>query len=99
VKHCIYFLSDNFSRKILSWRLSQTVSWEYVKECIEDAYTIAKDIEQPINLNIVTDGGPENIHHSLDEYITGLVGNIKKLIALKDITFSNSPAEAKKQNF
>jgi putative transposase len=106
VKHSIYFLSDNFSRKILAWRLATEVSWLYVKECIEDAYTIASKMEKPINLVIVADGGPENIHHSLNEFINSLVGNINistdsvtKVIALKDITFSNSPAEAKNKTF
>lgn len=99
VKHCIYFLSDNFSRKILAWRVAFEVNWQYVKECIEDAYQVATGIENSLNLEIITDGGPENTHHSLDEYIRSLVGNIKKSIALKDIKFSNSPAEAKNKTF
>jgi hypothetical protein len=32
-------------------------------------------------------------------YVDGLVGNIKKSIALKNITFSNSPAETKNRTF
>jgi len=99
VKHCIYFLSDNFSRKILAWRLAFEVNWKYVKECIEDAYLIAIDVEHPLSLKIITDGGPENIHHSLNEFIGTLAGNIKKSIALKDIKFSNSPAESKHRTF
>ena len=99
VKHCIYFLSDNLSRKILAWRLAFEVNWKFVKECIEDAYRLAIDVKQPLNLEIVTDGGPENTHHCLDEFIGSLVGNIKKSIALKDIKFSNSPAEAKNKTF
>lgn len=99
-KHCVYFLCDNFSRKILSYRIAPNVSWQYVKECIEDAY--AQAIEGTTispTLDIITDGGPENTHHSLDEYINSLVGNIKKRIALKDIQFSNSPIEAKHRTF
>ena len=99
VKHCVYFLSDNFSRKILAWRLVHEVNWQYVKECIEDAYAVAVKMEHPLSLDIVSDGGPENTHHSLGEYVNGLIGNIKKVIALKDITFSNSPAEAKNKTF
>ncbi|MBC7411975.1 MAG: hypothetical protein H7331_05920, partial [Bacteroidia bacterium] len=38
IKHCVYFLCDNFSRKILAWRVAPNVSWQYVKECITDAY-------------------------------------------------------------
>jgi len=99
IKHCIYFLSDNFSRKILAWRLTSTVSWTYVKQCIEDAYNTATERQNHLTLNIVSDGGPENTHHSLQQYIDNLDGNIKKLIALKDITFSNSPAETKNRTF
>ena len=99
IKHYVYFLSDNFSRKILAWRVAFEVSWTHVKECIEEAYEIASAMEMPLNLNIVTDGGPENTHHSLNEYVASLFGNIKKSIALKDIVFSNSPAEAKNKTF
>ncbi len=99
VKHCIYFLPDNFSRKILACRLTFAVNWENVKECVEDAYTIASAMEQPLNLEIVTDGGPENIHHCLNNYISSLIGSIKKSIALKDIIFPNSPAEAENKTF
>ena len=95
----LYFLSDNFSRKILAWRLAFEVNWKYVKEGIEDAYLIAMGVEQHLNLEIVADGGPENTHHSLNEFIGTLVGNIKKSIALKDIKFSNSPAESKHRTF
>jgi putative transposase len=98
-KHCIYFLSDNFSRKIIAWRLTSEVSWKYVKECIDDAYKVAINMEHALNLKIVSDGGPENIHHCLNDYVSGLVGNIQKVIALKDITFSNSPAETKNRTF
>jgi putative transposase len=99
IKHCVYFLSDNFSKKILAWRIANSVNWKYVKECIEDAYKVASKMEQPLNLNIVSDGGPENIHHNLKLYINSLIGNIKHVIALKDITFSNSPAETKNRTF
>ena len=56
-------------------------------------------MEQPLKLDVVSDGGPEKTHHSLAEYVNGLIGNIKKVIALKDIVFSNSPAEAKNKTF
>lgn len=99
VKHCIYFLSDNFSRKILAWRLALEVNWVFVKECISDAYLVAAKIEKSLAIEIVTDGGPENTHHSLDVFIGSLLGRIKKSIALKDISFSNSAAEAKNKTF
>ncbi len=89
---CVYFLCDNFSRKILAWRVAPNVSWQYVKECITDAYQATSLNALP--LNIVSDGGPENTHHSLVHYVDTLLGTIKKRIALKDIQFSNSPIEA-----
>ncbi|MFN4233857.1 MAG: DDE-type integrase/transposase/recombinase [Bacteroidia bacterium] len=98
-KHFIYFLSDNFSRKILAWRISDKESWEQVKECIADAYQLAYSSQKPCDLTIVSDGGHENTHQKLIKYINTLDGNIKKAIALKDISFSNSPAEARNKTF
>ncbi len=70
-----------------------------MKECIEDAYKIAVKMKPALSLQIVSDGGPENTRRALNNYIEGLIGNIKKKIALKDITFSNSPAETKNRTF
>lgn len=97
IKHCIYFLIDNYSKKVLAYRLTQKLSWKYVKECIHEAYALAKD--HPLTLEIISDGGPENTHHELVDYISRLPGPINKSIALKDILYSNNPVEATHKTF
>ncbi len=101
-KHFIYFLIDNFSRKILAYKLDFDISWTNVKACIEDALTLVLNsnfiFENNTNIQLITDGGPENKSIGLQKFITSSLPQIKHLIALKDITFSNSMVEATHKN-
>ena len=45
-------------------------------------------------MQFIIDGGPENNNHRMDDYINSSGINIQKLVALKDIPFSNSLIEA-----
>ncbi len=49
-------------------------------------------VNKPIEL--IVDGGPENNNKKVDGFISDIDGAIKKLIAKKDIIFSNSVVEA-----
>jgi len=49
-------------------------------------------VNKPIEL--IVDGGPENNNEKVDNFINDINGSIKKLIAQKDIIFSNSLVEA-----
>lgn len=46
------------------------------------------------DVHLIVDGGPENNNHKMDVYLNSSEINIQKLIALKDIPFSNSLIEA-----
>lgn len=94
-KHYIYLVVDNFSRKILSWRVSKQVSGSIRMQTLREAWEVAQK-HQPQNLKVdlIVDGGPENVNSIVDNFINTKGINIHKSIALKDILFSNSLVEA-----
>lgn len=92
--HYIYLLSDNFSKKILAWRVGLSLRMETAKELIRQAYEEAVFTKDQPRVNLVVYGGTENHNHVVDEFIQSCTGKINKLTALKDIAFSNSPIEA-----
>lgn len=86
--HYIYFIIDNFSRKILSWFVADKVSFLIRRQTIDMALTNVKDQQKPIVL--LTDGGPEN---SLKEYLKMLSVPLTHERALIDVHYSNSLIE------
>lgn len=94
VWHYVYMLKDNFSKKILAWRLATKLSMNISKDVIGEAYVLAKEIEHPVNVSLVVDDGRENQNSVVDNFILSTTGKINKLTALKDICFSNSAIEA-----
>ena len=96
----ITFVMDNYSKMVLGFHVSDKLSFELVKEAIKEALkVIVKHTDQKMKrkkrVHLVADGGKENHHHKVNEFLSRLSGRkIKKIIALKDIRFSNSPVEA-----
>ena len=93
MKNYIYFLMDNFSRMIINWRVEARVSGKVRLETIEEAYHkyiqgIGKDVI------LLVDGGVENNNNDMESFIRSDKISLRKLIAQKDITFSNSVIEA-----
>jgi putative transposase len=83
IKSYLYFLMDNYSRLIINWRVELKVSGKIRLETIEEAYhKYSPDSSEDIIL--LVDGGIENNNEI----------NLRKLIAQKDIRFSNSIVEA-----
>ena len=91
VKHYIYLVVDNYSRKILSRDMADRVSGETRMETLREAWEKTQP-EQKVEL--IVDGAPENNNRYIDRFIDSTEVDIKKSIALKDIVFSNSMAEA-----
>lgn len=89
VKHYIYVVIDNFSRKILSWLITDSVKREYRSTTIEEAIAHTKTTYPQITL--ITDGGPEN---RLNAFLNTLNQPITHKIALVDVHYSNSLIEA-----
>jgi transposase InsO family protein len=95
-KAAIVFVSDNFSKHILGW----TCSLKHGAQNVIDALNMAMETIRTYHPNqlvslLVSDGGGENNAITVEEWIA-ITENpkITKLIALKDIAFSNSPIEA-----
>ena len=93
MKYYVYLLMDNYSRFILNYEVSTRVSARIRLESIRDAYY--ENINEPEDDTILlVDGGPENNNHLVDRYINSESISLRKLIAGKDIHFSNSIVEA-----
>ena len=86
----IYFIVDNFSRSILGWKASLTLSAKISFENLREVY-------EKYNLNskpdciFMTDDGSEN-KAEVDEYIKETM--LDHFIAQKDVFYSNSMVES-----
>ncbi len=89
----IYFLVDNFSRFILNWKASMEYSSRITFENINEAYQRFNLEEINPYVDLITDGGSEN-KGLVTDFVDSPEVNLKKLIAKKDIIFSNSMVEA-----
>lgn len=88
IRHYVYLLADNFSRKVLAWRMADTLKVQFHQEIITEALT-AVNTQRPITL--ITDGGHEN---KLSDFLHASGANINQQVALVDVHFSNSLIEA-----
>ena len=79
---------DNFSRRILSWKLSPTFN---PLATVEILLTAAKGSngDKPV---LLVDGGVENFNGAVDELITS--GLLRRVLAQTEVTFSNSLIES-----
>ena len=83
---------DNFSRKILAWRVTEQLSSATTRDLLVEAMAhLPNDSAKP-DVVIVTDGGPENLG-KVDELLKS-ESRLSRLIAQADILFSNSLIEA-----
>jgi len=92
-KTYIYFITDNFSRKILGYKVSQLYSSSVMLENLREVY-IKYDLgyENQV-VDLIVDNGIEN-KGAVNEAILNKEISINKPIAQKDIRFSNSMIEA-----
>jgi len=94
-KVCITFVMDNYTKMILGFSISNYLSFEVVKEAIQNALETINLLPDVKESYLVADGGRENNNKNISSFLSEL-GDIKltQLTALKDIVFSNSPVEA-----
>ena len=96
IKAAIVFVSDNFSKAILGWNISLHKNAGNVKAALDQAIqTIHRFHPEHVCTVLMADGGKENhnttIHELLDKTTSPY---ITKIVAQKDIAFSNAPIEA-----
>lgn len=94
VKQYIYLVIDNYSRKILSYEVCDKVSGLVRLSTLEESYEKAKGLSENLNVKLIVDGGSENNNIHIENFINRSEINMEKLIALKDIDYSNSMVEA-----
>ena len=92
-KYCIYLVIDNYSRKVLSFDIRERVSGLVTTSTIKEAFHKASKVTKNLNIKLIVDGGPENNNIYVDNFINQSQINIRKLVALKDIEYSNSMIE------
>ena len=92
IRWYIYTVMDNFSRYIYSWQIERVVSANIRLETIKEAIKNAFGNHDFDDVQLITDGGPENNNLTIKEYIRK--SNITHHSALRDIPQSNSMQEA-----
>jgi transposase InsO family protein len=85
----LHAVIDNFSRRILAWKISDKFEPTVSAELLLSASKGVVDHERP---TLLTDGGIENYNSAVDELIE--TGRLRRLLAMTDITYSNSLIES-----
>ena len=84
----LHAIIDNFSRRILAWKVSSRFDPSITAELLLSAASELID-EKPI---LLVDGGVENFNSAVDELVDS--GLLQRLLAQTDISFSNSLIES-----
>jgi len=91
----IYLVMDNFSKYILSWRISQKkcgkIRLDTFEEAIEEARRMGRR-NKPLEL--IVDGGSENNNKGVEAFVNRQKPLLTKIVALQEIEYSNSMVEA-----
>jgi putative transposase len=84
----LHAIIDNFSRRILSWKVSETFDPSITAELLLNASNGLLN-QQP---TLIADGGVENFNTAVDELVGS--GLLRRLLAQTDISYSNSLIES-----
>ena len=96
-KAAIVLLSDNFSRAILGFNLASANGANFVRKAMKMSIKTVQEYHPNLieSTTLVADGGSENHAECITELISLTISPMmNKVIALKDVLFSNSPIEA-----
>jgi len=91
---------DNYSRRIVAWKLEKTFDASITAELLTNATTNLKELAtsitapatSPVIPRVMMDNGIENFNKTMDAMETD--GSIKRVLAQVDVRFSNSMIEA-----
>jgi putative transposase len=87
-KAYLHAVIDNYSRKILSWTVAETMSPSSTFTVLMDA---TKQLP-PIATTVIMDSGSENVNRTVDPLFDG--EKLKRVLALVQVSYSNSMIEA-----
>jgi putative transposase len=90
VKHYIHLLIDHYSKMILGYKIKSSSSGIAIKQLLQTACLEYK----PNQIQLLSDGGSENVNTTVSSFINTNQIPIKHMIAQKDVVFSNSMIEA-----
>ena len=86
----LHAVIDNFSRRILAWRVADTFApGNSVAVLLEASRRATSSDTTPV---VLADSGVENVNAQVDELIT--TGVLRRVLALTELQFSNSMIEA-----
>lgn len=94
VKYYIYTVMDNYSRFILNWKIETKVCKDIRLNTIKEAMLFAFGEKNHDQIQLITDGGPENVNLTIKDFMNENSSKIKHDIALQTIIQSNSLMEA-----
>ena len=86
----LHAVIDNFSRRILAWRVCEKFEFASTVVILKEAAWNAVSVKEAPT--VVVDAGVENLNAGVDELIES--GWLRRVVALQDIDFSNSMIEA-----
>jgi transposase InsO family protein len=86
----LHAVIDNYSRRILSWRLEERLGGGGTCRVLSDAIVQLNDC--PDHAMVLTDSGSENVNGAVDDLLNG--EKLTRVLAQVEITFSNSMIEA-----
>jgi transposase InsO family protein len=86
----LHAVIDNFSRRILAWRVTDSFAVATTVAILHDAVRGA--LNHQGSPTLVADAGVENVNAGVDGLIES--GLLSRVLALRDVTFSNSMIEA-----
>ena len=87
VKVYLHAVIDNFSRRILAWKLAERLDPITTCEVLAEAGNEIAAVP-----TVVADSGIENVNGQVDELVDA--GVLRRVLALVEVTFSNSMIEA-----
>lgn len=91
-KAYVYAAIDNFSRRILSWRVAERFDPAHTLAILLEASRSRSTKGSDKPPTVLTDGGGKNVNGNVDELISS--GLFKRVLAMTEIRFSNSMIEA-----
>jgi len=89
-RNYVHAVIDNFSRKIVAWRVADRFDPSNTLAVLSEATQEVTGIDE--TPQILTDGGVENFNSRVDELIDS--GMLRRLLAMTDVSFSNSMIES-----
>jgi hypothetical protein len=86
----VHAVIDNFSRRILAWRVAETFApVNSVAVLVEASQTATPSATTPV---VLADAGVENVNAQVNDLITA--GVLRRVLAFTELKFSNSMIEA-----